>query len=803
MNQVALADQLQIWGLENEIIVFTDGSLGFALEIKAIDVSCWSDEVTESYDEKLRQFLNGLPANIDIQFVQDIKKYFDEELKSSQKLLKPNTSELQKSLSDQRIEKFISLNNDGLLPKQNIKIFVRKPMSQSLIDKPKLFSKSTLFPKMSEERFVSEISKMRRIKDDMISSLNLLGVFPQEMKSDDILEELYRFWNPSRPIDKAQSSYDPEDLRSSIVYTDAVIGIEGISLGEYHYKIVSLKSLPSHTFASMSHTLSDLPFNSRLCMSIHSPNQQREIDALQLQRRIAFALVHGKTEGVSDLESNAKLEDLEDLLSDMIASGEKVFHISLQIVLKSKIESELEEMVSQTLLALQTMSGAEGMTESVACFDVFSQIAPPNCRTKERRKRIKTSNLSNILPIYGSWRGHKDPRVLLRSRSGTLIHFDPFSSELTNPNQIISGGSGSGKSFLTNLLLMQILKEDPKVFIVDIGGSYKKSCSDLGGQYVPLGLNDGISINPFDLSPNEYEPSNQKIKLLLALVEKMVKEDEKSGLGKFERTEIEKSILKVYDENSVPRLSHLKNILIRHELAEIKKVGYILDSWCGDTPYGKFLDRESNIELHRPIVCMDLKGLEPYPDLQSACLLIITDLISREIEKNKTEMKIVVFDECWQLLEDEKGEGAALVGNLFRTCRKYFTSCIAISQNLDDFARSKAANAIMSNASTKWLLRQKGADQKRLKEVLQLNENELSLISSLHQEKGFYSEAFLICEDHKSVVVVESTPYEYWLATTDPKDISILEKTKSENPQLDQIQLIDNLACRYPNGVSV
>jgi type IV secretory pathway VirB4 component len=233
----------------------------------------------------------------------------------------------------------------------------------------------------------------------------------------------------------------------------------------------------------------------------------------------------------------------------------------------------------------------------------------------------------------------------------------------------------------------------------------------------------------------------------------------------------------------------------------VKKLGVILSSWCGDSPYGKFLDRDTNIALDNDFVCLDLKGLEPYPDLQSACLLIITDLISREIEKNKTEMKFVIFDECWQLLEDEKGEGAALVGNLFRTCRKYFASCVAISQNVDDFAKSAAANAIMSNSSTKWLLRQKGADQERLKSTLQLNDNEMLLISSLHQKKGHYSEAFMMCEDRKAVVVVESTPLEYWLATTDPKDIAEFEDLKLKNQSMDQLELLEELSKRFPHGV--
>jgi len=59
---------------------------------------------------------------------------------------------------------------------------------------------------------------------------------------------------------------------------------------------------------------------------------------------------------------------------------------------------------------------------------------------------------------------------------------------------------------------MQMLKEDPKVFFVDIGGSYKKLCENLEGQYIPLGTDLGISINPFDLvDPSQPAPPKNKV----------------------------------------------------------------------------------------------------------------------------------------------------------------------------------------------------------------------------------------------------------------------------------------------------
>ena len=112
------------------------------------------------------------------------------------------------------------------------------------------------------------------------------------------------------------------------------------------------------------------------------------------------------------------------------------------------------------------------MEESLIAFDLFCELAIPNARLRTRTRRVKTSTLADLLPLYGPWEGHATPSILLQSQAMNLIPFDPFSSELTNANQIVSGGSGSGKSFMTNILLLQLLKENPRVYIVDVGGSY-------------------------------------------------------------------------------------------------------------------------------------------------------------------------------------------------------------------------------------------------------------------------------------------------------------------------------------------
>jgi conjugal transfer ATP-binding protein TraC len=796
---VALSDQLQVWGVEEDTIIYTDGSIGFGLEISPIDVSCMDNYGVNDIHDSLSKFLNSLPTGIDIQFIQEISEGNEKIIAENERLCEQSKSQLIKGLNLKKVESLRELDSYGLLPVHKLKLIVRKPLTRSILTKKSIFSNDKLFPEVSDKNLNSEIRALKKLKNEILGQLEKMNLSVLEIPTRTIVSEIYDQWNPTRSFKSKVKleNYDPSDIRSSVTYTDAVLNEMGFSLGDVHHKVISLKVLPGQTFATMASILRNLPFNSKLYLSVQIPDQQKELENLQTQRRMAFSMVYGKQSGVSDLESEAKFQDLEELLAQLVTSGEKVFHFGLNVLLRANSKDELDDQVSQTLLLLRELEGAEGLEETIASFDIFKEFSFPNARVNERTRRIKTSNLADLLPIYGPWTGHIEPKVLLRSRMGNLFKFNPFSSELTNPNQIISGSSGSGKSFLTILLLIQMLKENPQIFIVDIGGSYKKMSDNLSGQYVPLGVDSGISLNPFDLAPNEVSPSNEKIKFLLALIESMTKEEADTGLKKLERSEIEEAILYLYENFEKPKLSNLKDLLLKHKEPTLKTIGKILKSWCGNSPYGRFLDNETNVDIHKDTVCFDLKGLELYPDLQSSCLLLISDLVVRKSQRDKSRMKYLVFDECWSLLQ---GEGANFIGSIFRTCRKYFMSCIAISQNIDDFAKSKASSAIMTNSSIKWLLIQRGSDKERLKDVLELNDTEISLISSLSQVQGSYSEAFLMCESKKSIVVIESTPHEYWLATTAPKDITLMEKESELHPEFSEMEMIFHLAEKHPNG---
>lgn len=96
---------------------------------------------------------------------------------------------------------------------------------------------------------------------------------------------------------------------------------------------------------------------------------------------------------------------------------------------------------------------------------------------------------------------------------------DIFANPSGNYNGAIVGTSGSGKSFLVNEIVRRTLGTGGRAWIIDVGQSYKKSCTLLGGQYIEIGVEEDpterITFNPF-LLINDIDEDMEMIKPLVA-----------------------------------------------------------------------------------------------------------------------------------------------------------------------------------------------------------------------------------------------------------------------------------------------
>ena len=74
--------------------------------------------------------------------------------------------------------------------------------------------------------------------------------------------------------------------------------------------------------------------------------------------------------------------------------------------------------------------------------------------------------------------------AVLETQWRTPYHYDLFQGDVGHT--LVLGATGAGKSFALNFLLVQALQYDPRILILDLGGSYRWLTQFLGGGYMEL-----------------------------------------------------------------------------------------------------------------------------------------------------------------------------------------------------------------------------------------------------------------------------------------------------------------------------
>ena len=326
---------------------------------------------------------------------------------------------------------------------------------------------------------------------------------------------------------------------------------------------------------------------------------------------------------------------------------------------------------------------------------------------------MKASNASHLMPLYGHWKGNARPACLLTHSDGVPFSLDPFDPGLSNYNGVVLGSSGGGKSFfvLHLALMLHGLKECPKIVWIDNGASSKQVVQALEGQFIELDLdNTDICLNMFDLSSGEDVPPPSKIKLILAVLESILKDEQKKGLPKRDKALLEEAIFKVYENSTgrTPFLGDFRDYLKGHESPQMRNYSQILYTWT-ESVYGKLLNGPTNINWDKNLVSIEIKGLDAHPDLQNVLLLLFTDAIKREAAEDLSRPYLLLIDEGWKLFETPGGRSFAI--EAYRTFRKFHAGIWIITQNYRDvLGNEEVANAILPNTAQACILPQKKID---------------------------------------------------------------------------------------------
>ena len=829
-NESSLSEELPYWDFIDGTkphAILVDGSLVAGLKVSLVDIECLDANEINQFTSGLRSALNSISEGVSLQFVLSVRSNFSEMIDAHSKSRRADVHPLVNRIAEYRESKLKTALEKSELYRPQLYLYVRTPAIAS--KKSGVFKKIEIFSEKAHEAYSDTLEILSQNIDTLSTSLNSAGLECDLMNKEEILSHLYQFLNPKRSTneptpkvitfneeDHAKSVLEDADWlatqspREQLVFGDLLLGFEQFTLDSHYHRVITLKTLPEVTFAGQLCNFLRMPFHYDLILSLEVPSQAAEMSKLQQRRKVAHSLAATQGGKVSDLESESKLSSTEELIRDLLNTGQRIYVAQMTLVLRAPANAEgnktLNRQVRDVLSRFRSLQGAEGLEESVGAWKIAKGNLPAAPLKLERGKKIKTNNLADFLPVYGPRIGDSDPVVLFRNRLNGLVGFNQFDPGLTNYNSLVTGSSGAGKSFLNNCILLQELTRDLRVFIIDIGGSYKKLTESLGGQYLEINLSEKFigkyRLNPFDIPDPMKEPSNQKIKSLLAVIETMVAEDDKSKLPKLDRALLERAIIELYKSRrptgGIPTLTDLAKYLSVFEEDSMKAISKMLYLWTGERPYGRLLDGQGSLRTDASICTFDLKGLSSYPDLQSVMILILTDFILTQVENDKVNKKRIILDEAWELLKSNAA--ANFMEYCARTLRKSGSGITFITQGVEEIVASPIGSAILNNTATKFIMLQRG-DSAILKQALKLNSQELNLIHSLEQKKGEYAEGFMIEGDHRQVIRINPSPFEYWLSTSDAQDNKYILSLEEEGCSL--VEAIETAAIKFPYGIAV
>ena len=800
-KSAGLGDRLPFWHFDHDLMVYADGSLGGAFRLTGYDISCLPTEEINSFAQKIENLLISAEEGLRLQLFYRVTPNVTQLLEDHRKI-SISAPEIYRPVAEARLNHLSESAKVKSYFVPELYLFIRSRSFQ--YRKRKLWEAPKKFETLSKEEYLTHREKFVRAIKQVEASLEHTGLTPRRVSEEEWFSLSFEYLNLSRsekhgiPDLRVSDDLFENPLSDQLTLTDVEVHSDHLKIGDYLFRTLTLKTLPEgSTYSSMATELvNSLPFHFWTSQNLRILDQTKERERLELKRRIAHSMASG-SQNVSDLESESKLGDIEGLLRELLEGSERLVSMDFTVIIWARTKEDLEERSDEVLKAFRFMGQSEGVVETLPAFDVFIESLPGSC-TGLRHHKMKSSNAAHLLPLYASWRGSQRPVCLIPNRESSLFSFDPFAKALPAWNGLVFGGTGSGKSFAISQLMLMFYGQEPtpRIFWIDNGASSQKLLEVLDGEFVDLNLESGIRLNVFDLPDGETKPSPAKIKLILAVLELILKEPDQKSLRKRERAMLEEAIFEVYrsTKDRVPYLSDLKRALDTHRDPEMQKCGQILFSWCGETAYGRMMDGPSTINLSKDLVTIEVNGLTNHPELKDILLLLLTSYIQEAAAADLARPYLLICDEAERFFKS--GElSKQFVITCYRTWRKYNAGIWCISQNYRDFlADPEIRDALMPNSTSVIILKQRKIDWKDFQETFDFNEAQVAAIKSLEVVKGSYSEFFLLQDENQTVLRLAPEPLSYWICTSDASDKARIQELEQKHPDLSKIEILKKLA---------
>jgi len=550
------------------------------------------------------------------------------------------------------------------------------------------------------------------------------------------------------------------------------IKAQELKIEDETFRALQLKKLPEgFSEMGMIQAITLLPVPFELSIRFRGKDLEPVKRKIEKKRQLLFGLSSRKATG--DPASEAKFQEADELLRRLNEQSDSLLEMSLCVGARAKDPIFLRKVMSELMATASRLHQVEWEESSMCVFDSFLEMLPGFRGQIFNKHSILSSNGVHFLPFFRPTAGEREKPVLsYKTQYGSIFSMNPISETAANYNWLVSGQSGAGKSFLVNSLLLQSLVLQPRIFIVDVGGSYNKLTEFLSGKLVRLDAKEGFSIGPFFAPKQADEQQERKRRAQIELIFQEMLRDEGKLPNIHERALLSEVLEQLFEKELPERpIQWVRAQLHKMESEEAKKMKILLKRWAYPEFFGSFTDTSKSIDLSDDVICFDLKGIKEFPDLSRVIELIITSSIWSCLNDRKRFTWIVLDEVAFSLLKSQPG----FVHELVSTCRKNFGGTCIVVQGVESLTSNPAGAAILANTNFKAILSQRG-DPRGYQEPLNLSDPEIQAISALDRKKGEYSDVFLMDDSRRAVIRYTPDPLTYLLSTTDPSDLVCLEE---------------------------
>jgi type IV secretory pathway VirB4 component len=319
---------------------------------------------------------------------------------------------------------------------------------------------------------------------------------------------------------------------------------------------------------------------------------------------------------------------------------------------------------------------------------------------------------------------------------------------------------------------------DTEVIVIDPEREYEFLSEAVGGRYFNISLSSEHHINPFDLpmplsDENPGDVMRSHVIHLVGLFRILL-----GGLTPEEDSVVDRAINETYalrditaDSNFAkiepPLMSDFEMVLASMEGSDSllqRLTKYTTGSWSG------FINSPSNVDINKKLVVFSIRDMED--ELKPAAMYIITQFIWNAIRKSLRK-RLLVVDEAWYMMKNE--DTASFLFAIAKRGRKYFLGLATITQDVDDFMKSKYGLPIITNSSIQILLKQSPSSIDRIQEVFHLTDEEKYLLLESNKGEGIFFAGL----KHVAIRIIASYT-EDQIITSDPSQILAVRKAKDD-----------------------